>query len=155
MKSKPEAARTLRERLLLATLGNWYVATLAGRYAGSVPLLVKLGDAIRLPHGFSGIFIVSGARVGSRVTIHQHVTIGKTRHGVPVIGDDVYIGVGANILGNTVIGDGARIGAGVTLVDAMIDPGAVIVNASAYDLTSGRYVRDVAQRPVPVSRPAA
>ena len=149
IKLKPKLERSLQERLLLLLLENWYRATLAGRYVASVPLSVRIGDDLRLLHGYSGIFIVSGAWIGSRVTLHQHVTIGMSRHGVPRIGDDVFVGAAATIIGKTVIGDGARIGAGVTLVDAVVDPGAVIVNASAYDLTNGRYVRDVASRTAP------
>jgi len=155
IKVKPKSSRNWQERVLLTLLENWYRGTMAGRYTASVPLTVKIGDDLRLLHGFSGIFIVANATIGSRVTLHQHVTLGKTRHGVPVIGDDVFVGAAATIIGNTVIGDGARIGAGVTLVDAVVRPGAIIVNASAYDLTAGRYVRDVASRTASSSPPAA
>lgn len=154
IKVKAKADRTLLERFLLATVGNWYISTLAGRYSASVPLLVEIGDDLRLLHGFSGIFIVSSAKIGARVTLHQHVTIGKSRHGVPIVGDDVFIGAAATIIGKTVIGAGARIGAGVTLVDATIEPGAIIVNASAFDVTNGRYVRDATQRQPRTNRTA-
>lgn len=146
IKLKPASSRRWHEKLMLAFLDNWYRSTLANRYCASVPLLADIGPGLRLLHGFSGIFIVSSATIGARVTLHQHVTIGKTAHGSPVLGDDVYVGAGATIVGRTVIGNGAKIGAGVVLVDVEIEAGAVIVNASAYDVTNGRYVRDVSQR---------
>lgn len=69
------------------------------------------------PHGFYGIFISNKAHIGKNVVIFQQVTIGSNtlpdskNQGSPTIGDNVYIGAGAKIIGNCTIGKNCRIGA--------------------------------------------
>lgn len=69
------------------------------------------------PHGINGIFISEGAQLGKNVVIFQHVPIGSNtlndslRTGSPKIGNNVYIGAGAKIIGGVTIGDNCRIGA--------------------------------------------
>lgn len=50
----------------------------------------------KLPHGANGIIVAHDAMVGSNVTIHQQVTIAS---GGTTIGDNVFIGAGAKVLG--------------------------------------------------------
>lgn len=75
-----------------------------------------------LPHGLSGIFISDLAKLGKNVVIFQQVTIGSNtlkghpRCGAPTIGDNVYIGAGAKIIGNITIGNNCRIGANCVVV---------------------------------------
>lgn len=69
------------------------------------------------PHGLHGIFISNKAKVGKNVVIFHQVTIGSnsladsSNNGSPEIGDNVYIGCGAKIIGNVRIGENSRIGA--------------------------------------------
>lgn len=69
------------------------------------------------PHGYTGIYISGGAKVGMNCVIFQQVTIGSDtladskKIGSPIIGDNCYIGAGAKIIGNVVVGDNCRIGA--------------------------------------------
>ncbi len=93
------------------------------------------------PHGLTGIFVSGLASVGENCTIYQHVTIGSNRlpesphYGAPQIGNDVFIGAGAVLIGNITIGDHVRIG----------------VNAAvAVDVPSGSTV--VSQKPRILSR---
>ena len=74
----------------------------------------------------------------------QHVTIGEHQRTkeAPVIGNDVFIGPNACIIGKCIIGDGAKIGPGVVLVNVDIPVGATIVNNAAYDQTNQRWAAD-------------
>jgi serine O-acetyltransferase len=135
----PEDRRTWRQRLFWR-YGPKRLEDLCGkRFGASINPGAKLGRDLSLVHSLYGVFIGKTV-IGDRVTIHQNVTIGHDRRGAPHIGNDVFIGANATIIGPCVIGDGARIGAGVTLVNAIVDPGEVIINPSAYSLTKGRPV---------------
>lgn len=74
----------------------------------SIPITERIRP-FQAPHGLCGIFISYGARVGKGCTIFQQVTIGSNtmpgskKRGAPVIGDRVYIGAGAKIIGGITI----------------------------------------------------
>src|SRR3954470_13961699 len=53
----------------------------------------------------TGVVINGQVRGGSNVLIEHQVTIGSERRLCPVIGDDVFLGAGAKILGPVSIGD--------------------------------------------------
>lgn len=84
------------------------------------------------PHGFTGVFISNGAKIGKNCIIFQQVTIGSNtikghpKFGSPTIGNNVYIGAGAKIIGNIKIGDNCRIGANAVVVTD-IEPNTVAV----------------------------
>jgi len=88
------------------------------------------------PHGVTSIFVAPRTQIGTGVTIHQQVTIGlndllgSKGFGSPTIGNNVYIGAGAIIIGNVKIGDGARIGAGALVVKD-VPAGALAVSPPA------------------------
>ena len=79
----------------------------------------EIGENLFIDHGF-GVVIGETAEIGNDVTIYQGVTLGGTgkekgkRH--PTIGDNVFIGSGAKILGNIVIGDNVKIGANAVVL---------------------------------------
>lgn len=85
-----------------------------------------------LPHGLNGIVISNKARIGKNAVIHQQVTIGLRYPGgeAPVIGDNVFIGAGAKILGGIKVGDGAVVGANAVVLDD-IPPDCVAVGVPA------------------------
>ena len=68
----------------------------------------NIGHGLYLGHAF-GITINSDVVIGSNCNIHKGVTIGQEnrglRKGVPTIGDCVWIGVNATIVGKITIGD--------------------------------------------------
>lgn len=70
-----------------------------------------LGQRLMLPHP-NGVVIHEDAVVGDDCMIMQQVTIGMIGDGeVPTLGNRIYVGAGAKIIGKVKVGDGARIGA--------------------------------------------
>lgn len=84
------------------------------------------------PHGVFGIFISDDAKIGKNAVIFQNVTIGSNtiidskKFGSPVIGDNVYIGAGAAIIGKVKIGNNVRIGANTTVFEDIPDNTVVV-----------------------------
>ena len=65
-----------------------------------------------LPHGLNGIVIGDNVIIGENVTIMHRVTIAEgTKEKPTIIGNNVFIGVGAVIRSSKIIGDNAKIGA--------------------------------------------
>lgn len=75
----------------------------------------EFGPGFVLIHSI-GVVINGAVRGGSNVKIEHQVTIGAERRQSPVIGNDVFIGTGAKIIGSVTVGDGARIGANAVVV---------------------------------------
>jgi len=72
------------------------------------------------------VVIHKHAQIGQRCVIRAQVIVGGARpgdeaRGVPVIGNDVVLGVGAKILGPVRIGDRAMIGANAVVIDDVPD----------------------------------
>jgi serine O-acetyltransferase len=79
----------------------------------------KIGKGLFIDHGM-GVVIGETAEVGDNVTLYHGVTLGGTgkdtgkRH--PTIGNNVFIGSGAKILGPIVVGDNVKIGANAVVL---------------------------------------
>jgi serine O-acetyltransferase len=76
----------------------------------------EFGPGFVLIHSL-GVVINGSVRGGSNVFIEHQVTIGAERRKSPVIGDRVFIGAGAKVLGQVRVGDGARIGANAVVLE--------------------------------------
>ena len=79
----------------------------------------KIGEGFFIDHGM-GVVIGETTVIGDNVTLYQEVTLGGTsqqrtkRH--PTLGDNVVVGVGAQVIGAITIGDNSKIGAGSVVV---------------------------------------
>lgn len=75
----------------------------------------KIGGGLYMGHAYC-ITINQKAVLGKNINIHKGVTIGQEnrgkRKGVPAIGNNVWIGINAIIVGNITIGDDVMIGPG-------------------------------------------
>lgn len=76
----------------------------------------EFGPGLVLIHSM-GVVINGQVRGGSGVLIEHQVTIGADRRLSPVLGNGVFIGAGAKILGPVTIGDGVRIGANAVVIE--------------------------------------
>lgn len=88
------------------------------RYGLEISLKTEIGSGLYLGHAFN-ITINPNVRIGRNCNIHKGVTIGREnrgkRKGAPSIGDEVWIGVNATIVGDISIGN-----------DVLIAPGAYV-----------------------------
>ncbi|MCJ8331339.1 MAG: serine acetyltransferase [Lentisphaeria bacterium] len=86
------------------------------------------------PHGMKSIFISGAAQIGHNCVIFQQVTIGSVTlpdaksKGFPILGDNVYVGSGAKIVGAVKIGNNVRIGANAVVYKDVPD-NCVVVSA--------------------------
>jgi serine O-acetyltransferase len=87
--------------------------------------------------------------IGERCGIMHNVTLGTNMGAeVPVIGNDVFIGCGASILGKVTVGDGARIAAN-SLVITDVPPGAVAMGVPAKVIPNMSLLRDKQAQKLP------
>lgn len=63
-----------------------------------------------------GIVINTDVVGGERIYLEHQVTIGAERGRSPVLGNDVFVGAGAKVIGSIAVGDGARVGANAVVV---------------------------------------
>ena len=88
-----------------------------------------IGKGLFIDHG-SSVVIGETAVIGDNVTMFHGVTLGGTgkekgkRH--PTIGNNVFIGCGAKLLGNITIGDNVKIGANAVVLKD-IEPNVTVV----------------------------
>lgn len=98
---------------LLAGMSVWHKA-IEVTTGISLPKEASIGPGLTIAH-IGNVVVNPGASLGRGCTIQQGVTIGlswgKGRHGVPVIGDNVYIGTNAVVAGRITVGDHAAISA--------------------------------------------
>jgi serine O-acetyltransferase len=74
----------------------------------------EIGPGLRIAHG-NGIVIGGFARIGSGALILHQVTIGSAHptrvEKMPVLGDNIFLGAGAKVIGEITVGDDVFIGA--------------------------------------------
>jgi serine O-acetyltransferase len=75
----------------------------------------EFGPEFVLVHS-TGVVINGAVRGGRGVYIEHQVTIGAERRQSPALGNDIFVGAGAKIIGAVTIGDGARIGANAVVL---------------------------------------
>jgi serine O-acetyltransferase len=89
----------------------------------------KIGEGFFIDHGM-GVVIGETAEIGDNVLLYQGVTLGGTSHlktkRHPTLGNNVIVGVGAQIIGNITIGANSKIGAGSVVVTS-VPPNATVV----------------------------
>ncbi|WP_270888464.1 hypothetical protein [Pedococcus sp. 5OH_020] len=98
----------------------------------NLPYVTAVGPGLLVGHA-GGIVVNAAAVIGRNCNLSHNVTIGSTkgdRTGVPSIGDNVYLGPGAVLVGAIHIGDGVSVGANSVVVDDVPD-GVTVAGAPA------------------------
>jgi len=89
----------------------------------------RIGEGFFIDHGM-GVVIGETAEIGDNVLLYQGVTLGGTSHlkvkRHPTLGNNVIVGVGAQVIGNITIGENSKIGAGSVVVTS-VPPNATVV----------------------------
>ncbi|PSU95378.1 serine acetyltransferase [Photobacterium kishitanii] len=98
-----------------------------------IPPQVLLGKNVRFGYGGSGVVIHKNCNIGDNVIISPGVVLGgRGQTLVPKIGNNVFIGPNAVILGSTIIGNNVVVGANSTVIDCIVpDNYIVIVNKAS------------------------
>ncbi|AFV24609.1 hexapeptide transferase family protein [Methanolobus psychrophilus R15] len=84
----------------------------------------KIGKGIFIGH-IGGLVIAANSVIGDNPSFHQWNTIGGAgrgpMYGVPTVGNNVYLGAGAQIIGNVKVGNDVMIGANAVVVKDVPD----------------------------------
>lgn len=95
-----------------------YYSHLQNKFGVDIPVQTKIGDGFLIEH-CGGIVMNPKVSIGRNCNVYNGVTIGKEKRGLregnPVIGDQVWIGANAVIVGKIKVGN-----------DVMIAPGAFV-----------------------------
>ncbi len=82
----------------------------------------KIGEGFFIDHGM-GVVIGETSEIGDDVTLYQGVTLGGTSHQRtkrhPTLGNNVVVGVGAQLIGAITVGDNTKVGAGSVVVTSV------------------------------------
>lgn len=101
-------------RLSLYLPLKWWLNRLSSRLGVYIDITTELGPGFYMAHP-CGIVINRRCRIGTNCNVAQHVTLGlksrEPRQGCPLIGDRVFIGPGAVVIGAISVGNDAAIGA--------------------------------------------
>jgi serine O-acetyltransferase len=105
-----------------------------------------IGGGLYISHN-GGVHINPLAVIGKNCDIAHHVTIGASgmgRKGVPILGDEVYVGTGATLVGRIRIGSGAKIAANTLVISNVPERATVMGVPGRVFPAAPRPVEDVA-----------
>jgi serine O-acetyltransferase len=115
---------------LAHTLFRWHIPVLPrlishiSRFLTGIEIHpgAKIGDGFFIDHGM-GVVIGETSEIGDNVTLYQGVTLGGTSHQRtkrhPTLGNNVVVGVGAQLIGDITIGDNTKVGAGSVVINSV------------------------------------
>jgi serine O-acetyltransferase len=136
-----------QRRLKLPALALYRLNALVGHAV--IGRDADLGPGLVILHSF-GIVINSQVRAGKNLVLEHGVTIGAEKGRSPVLGDNVFLGAGAKVIGNVRIGSDVKVGANAVVTRDLPD-GATAVGVPARVIKI--YGRRVEEDGTPVSRP--
>lgn len=102
-------------------------------FCSVIPGTVKIGEGTYCSHRGMAVVIHKHSSIGKNCVIGTSVVLGGRQDfnpGGPIVGDNVYIGTGAKIIGNIKIGSNVKIGANAVVLNDVAD-GATVVGIPA------------------------
>jgi serine O-acetyltransferase len=87
------------------------------------------GHAFVLIHSY-GVVINTQVRGGNNIFLEHDVTIGAEKGKAPVLGNNIFIGAGARVIGGIQIGDNVKIGANAVVLED-VPSGATVAGVPA------------------------
>ena len=101
--------------------------------------LKNIEGGMVISHGHS--VEINASRIGKNFHCFQNVTIGTTNSPIgPTIGDNVFVGAGAVVLGNIKIGNNVKIGANAIVTQDLPDNCTVVTKGTCIVKLSGKRV---------------
>lgn len=102
----------------------------------SIPLGV-FEEGLSIAH-YGNVTVSASAKVGKNCRIHEGVNIGATNGSVkaPIIGNNVFIGTGAKIIGDISVADDVAIGANSVVVKSISESGTTWAGVPARKISS-------------------
>lgn len=84
------------------------------------------------------ILINANVQIGEDCSLHINTAFvaGGTNSGVPTLGNNIVVGVGATILGNTHIADGVAIGANAVVNRDVLEPDIAVAGVPAKKISN-------------------
>lgn len=118
--NKPGKRNYLKRFIIL--IKKYFFHKKSIKYGLFIPLNV-FDSGLSIAH-MGCIVINQNCKIGKNCRIHETVTIGATGgvSDAPKIGNNVFIGTGAKIIGNITIADNVAIGAGAVVVKSITEP---------------------------------
>ena len=112
-----------RNRLLFYFFFLW-LRRLKYKYGFDISYRTRIGSGLYIGH-FGNIVIHGDTIIGNNCNISQGITIGVSNYGknigIPLIGNNVFIGPGACVFGKINIGDNVTIGANAVVTESIPD----------------------------------
>ena len=116
-------------KYILYPVGLFLVNHYKYKFGISIPLEAEIGSGFYIGH-FGGIIVYPFSKIGKNCNLSQGVTLGKTNRGkkagYPTIGDNVYIGPGAKVIGAVKVGNNVAIGANCVVTNDVPDNAVVV-----------------------------
>jgi serine O-acetyltransferase len=123
------ASKNRRLRYTVLPIARFFLRHLKYKFGISIPYTTQIGPGFYIGH-FGGIVVNSHSVIGKNCNISHCVTLGQAnrgeKKGYPQIGDNVYIGPGAKIVGNVKVGDNVAIGANCVVTKDVPDNAVVV-----------------------------
>lgn len=109
---------------------KWRYHRLSIKLGFSIPINA-IGPGLSIAH--YGTLVIGYAKIGKNLRIQECVNIGSTNGlmNAATIGDNVFIGTGAKIIGDIVIADNVAIGANSVVCKSITEPGITVAGVPA------------------------